>query len=47
MKAEQTEYKVVVNGTPDYSKIPKAMLEPIVRKFLENILKEANAQKDG
>lgn len=46
MKTEQVKYTVVVNGMPDYSKIPKAALEPIVKKFLENMLKEINEQKD-
>lgn len=38
-KAE-TDYTVVVNGMPDYSKIPKPILEAVAKKFLENILKQ-------
>jgi len=47
MKVEPTQYKVVVNGMPDYTKIPKATMEPIVKKFLENILKSANEKKES
>lgn len=39
-KKAVADYTVKVNGMPDYSKIPKAVLEPIAKKFLENILKE-------
>lgn len=31
-------YDIQVNGMPDYGKIPKATLEPIAKKFLEDIL---------
>lgn len=47
MKVEQVQYTVVVNGMPDYAKIPKATIEPIVKKFLENILKAANEKKES
>ena len=30
------EYVVEVNGTPDYAKIPKPVLESVAKKFLEN-----------
>ena len=43
---EKMEYKVVINGTPDYSKIPKEMLGPVLKKFLENLLKEINEKKE-
>ena len=33
------EYVIEVNGTPDYAKIPKPVLESVAKKFLENILK--------
>ena len=39
MKAEQVQYTLITNGIPDYGKIPKATLEPIAKKFLEDILK--------
>lgn len=39
-KKAEMDYTVKVNGMPDYSKIPKTVLEPIAKKFLENILKE-------
>lgn len=39
-KKAETDYAVKVNGMPNYEKIPKAVLEPIAKKFLENILKE-------
>lgn len=39
-KKAVADYTVKVNGMPDYSNIPKAVLEPIAKKFLENILKE-------
>lgn len=39
-KKAETDYAVKVNGMPNYAKIPKAVLEPIAKKFLENILKE-------
>lgn len=29
-------YDIQVNGMPDYGKIPKATLEPIAKKFLED-----------
>lgn len=35
---ETNSYKVYVNGTCDYSKIPKTILEPFVGKILESIL---------
>ena len=38
-------YEIQVNGMPDYSKIPKATLEPIAKKFLENILKLQKEKK--
>lgn len=39
-KKAETDYTVKVNGIPNYANIPKAVLEPIAKKFLENILKE-------
>ena len=39
-KKAETDYTVKVNGMPNYANIPKAVLEPIAKKFLENILKE-------
>ena len=39
-KKAETDYAVKVNGMPNYTNIPKAVLEPIAKKFLENILKE-------
>lgn len=39
-KKAETDYAVKVNGMPNYEKIPKAVLEPIAKKFLESILKE-------
>lgn len=39
-KKAETDYTVKVNGMPNYVNIPKAVLEPIAKKFLENILKE-------
>lgn len=39
-KKAEMDYAVKVNGMPNYAKIPKAVLEPIAKKFLENILKE-------
>ena len=39
-KKAETDYAVKVNGMPNYAKIPKAVLEPIAKKFRENILKE-------
>lgn len=39
-KKAETDYTVKVNGMPNYANIPKAVLEPIVKKFLENILIE-------
>ena len=38
-KKAETDYTVKVNGMPNYAKIPKAVLESIAKKFLENILK--------
>ena len=34
-----TEYTVLTNGMPDYTKIPEPMLEAIAKKFLENLIK--------
>ncbi len=45
-KAE-TDYVVKVNGMPDYSKIPKAVLEPVAKKFLENILKQQKEKSEA
>ena len=39
-KKAETDYTVKVNGMPNYANIPKAVLEPIAKKFLEHILKE-------
>ena len=39
-KKAVTDYTVKINGIPNYANIPKAVLEPIAKKFLENILKE-------
>ena len=39
-KKAETDYTIKVNGMPNYANIPKAVLEPIAKKFLENILKE-------
>ncbi len=43
-KAEPA-YEVRVNGMPNYANIPKATLEPIAKKFLENILKWQKEKK--
>ena len=45
MKAEQVQYTLITNGIPDYGKIPKATLEPIAKKFLEDILKWQKEKK--
>lgn len=46
MKAKaEAEYTVEINGMPNYEKIPKATLEPIAKKFLENILKWQKEKK--
>lgn len=39
-----TDYMVKINGMPDYEKIPKSILEPIAKKFLEHILKQKSAK---
>ena len=36
-KKAETDYTIKVNGMPNYANIPKAVLEPIAKKFLENI----------
>ena len=41
------EYVVEVNGTPDYAKIPKPVLESVAKKFLENILKRQKEKDEG
>lgn len=41
-----TDYRVKVNGMPDYEKIPKSVLEAIAKKFLENILKQKSARSE-
>ena len=41
------EYVVEVNGTPDYAKIPKPVLESVAKKFLENILKQQKEKDEG
>ena len=41
------EYVVEVNGTPDYVKIPKPVLESVAKKFLENILKRQKENDEG
>ena len=45
-KKAETDNTLKVNGMSNYAKIPKAVLEPIAKKFLENILKEQQ-KKDG
>ena len=45
MKAEQVQYTLITNGIPDYEKIPKATLEPIAKKFIEDILKWQKEKK--
>lgn len=45
-KKAVADYTVKVNGMPDYSKIPKAVLEPIAKKFLESILREQQEKKE-
>ncbi len=48
MKAKaEAEYTVEINGMPNYEKIPKATLEPVAKKFLENILKQLNKKSEG
>ena len=44
-KKAETDYTVKVNGMPNYTNIPKAVLEPIAKKFLENILKEQHKKE--
>ncbi len=40
MKRETVvNYTLKTNGMPDYTRIPKPMLEAIAKKFLENIIK--------
>lgn len=46
IKKAETDYAVTVNGMPNYANIPKAVLEPIAKKFLENILKEQQQEKE-
>lgn len=45
-KKAETDYVVTVNGMPNYANIPKAVLEPIAKKFLENILREQKNEKE-
>ena len=45
-KKAETDYTVIVNGMPNYANIPMAVLEPIARKFLENILREQQEKKE-
>lgn len=48
MKAKaEAEYAVEINGMPNYEKIPKTTLEPVAKKFLENILKQLNKKSEG
>ncbi len=47
MKTKQeVDYRVSINGMPDFERIPKATLEPIAKKFLENILKEQKEKQE-
>lgn len=46
-KKTVSEYTLHTNGMPDYTKIPNATLEPIAKKFLENILKKLKDKKSG
>lgn len=45
-KKAETDYTFKVNGMPNYANIPKAVLEPIAKKFLENILREQQEKKE-
>jgi len=48
MKSKTEEnYTVTANGMPDFGKIPKATIERIAKKFLEDILNEINDGKTG
>lgn len=44
---QQIQYEVKVNGMPNYGKIPKATLEPIAKKLLEDILKQMKQQNSN
>lgn len=46
-KKAEADYKVSVNGMPNYANIPKAVLESIAKKFLENILREQQEKKEN
>ena len=47
MKAKtEAEYTVAISGMPNYEKIPKSTLEPVAKKFLENILKQLNKKSE-
>jgi len=45
IQKQQIQYEVKANGMPNYCKIPKATLEPIAKKFLEDILKQQKSYK--
>ena len=45
-KKAVADYTVKVNGMPNYTNIPKAVLEPIAKKFLESILREQQEKKE-
>ncbi len=46
-KKAETDYVVIVNGMPDYSMIPKVVLEPIAKKVLEEILKQLKGKPES
>lgn len=43
----ETDYTVKINGMPNYEKIPQVTLEPVAKKFLENILKQLNKKLEN
>lgn len=45
MKKQEVQYEVRTNGMPNYAAIPKVTLQPIAKKFLENILKLEKEKK--
>ncbi len=45
MNCNEIQYEVKVNGKPDFKAIPKVTLQPIVKKLLENIIKQVKEKK--
>lgn len=43
----KNNYAVYVNGAPNYSNIPKAVLEPLVKTIAQSLLQQLKEEQGG